>query len=716
LAAAATVTLVGAILNLRLRPLDGVEGSLLFEASRIRAGLPLYTNPVVGAADYGVVPARYYVLYPPLWAAVLAFWPSTWAGFAGRVISAFAWWGSLGWLAASAKGPCRAPAWLAALFVGGVYAVAEFGGSARPDAVAVALACLALDRSVRRGEVDGLAGALFALAAWTKPNVIGMAAGAVVSCLWIAPRASFRALAGASVVSLLVGVPLHRISAGTWLEHLVAATGQPLHFRLFVHHIGARAQFFFGLLGLAALFALRGSRQQPGHRGAVACGALLGSMAWSFVTFAKIGSAANYWMEPCAAAVIVFARVPRPPLSRLSVSLLVVVVPFQAIWMAVGSGRATIESIERNREHARLLERARALCGASPEILVVADEPGIEMSLDGRLVADAFPLTHQALLGRFPLEVWIADLARPEVGCVVTAHDRIERSPSEIDVDYDYFAPAVRGALSARFARVAESAGWEVYAPLASIKAGASSSSTFFRRTRPRKSVTRPLLQGHVDPAVLLPTRFVAAGRVERAPRGDGHVIVRHAEAGEILPDARRAVLAEVHVVLLLASRIGSPGKLDASTLERSGRQALGHLVEDLLLGRGEVRGIEVELGRAVGDGDVARVRDVLRDVHRGILEGGRRSGDRRGGRWRGSGGDLRWWLAPTSTHRERGDRECCGSEHGVTLHDEPPGQCAVVDLLEIVAGRQTVSRRRGSRRDRSWSLPRRFAIGERSA
>jgi hypothetical protein len=87
------------------------------------------------------------------------------------------------------------------------------------------------------------------------------------------------------------------------------------------------------------------------------------------------------------------------------------------------------------------------------------------MALDGRLVADAFPLTHQALLGHFSLAPWIVDLSRDEVGCVVTAHDRIERGPSEVDADYDYFAPPVRAALFARFAPVAESAGWEVYAP-----------------------------------------------------------------------------------------------------------------------------------------------------------------------------------------------------------------------------------------------------------
>jgi hypothetical protein len=459
----AAVTFVGAAANVRLRPLDGVEGDLLFEASRIRAGLALYTDPVVGATDYGAIPARYYVLYPPLWAGFLSLWPAGWATIVARVVSAAAWWGSLGWLAATAKGACRAPAWLASLFVGGVYALAEFGGSGRPDAVAVAIACVALQRSLRRGEVDALGGALFAVAAWIKPNVLGMGAGAFLSSAWASPRATLRGLAGASAVTLLVAGVLHRASSGAWLFHLVAGTGQPLRARLLVHHLEARAQFFLAFLALAAAFAWPPSRREPGARAALS--ALLASVAWSFFTFAKTGSAANYWMEPCVAAVVVFARIPPPALSRRALFGLALAVPFQATWTGVGSVRATLQSLEENRAHGRLIERARALCGAAPDRLVVGDEPGIDVMLDGRLVADAFPLTHRALGGLFPLAPWIDDLSRPDVACVVTAHDRIERPSTEIDVDYDRFAPPVRAALFARFAPVAESHGWEVYAP-----------------------------------------------------------------------------------------------------------------------------------------------------------------------------------------------------------------------------------------------------------
>ena len=44
-------------------------------------------------------------------------------------MAGIAWWGVLAWLALSAPVPRRIPAALAAAFVGGVYSLAELGGS-----------------------------------------------------------------------------------------------------------------------------------------------------------------------------------------------------------------------------------------------------------------------------------------------------------------------------------------------------------------------------------------------------------------------------------------------------------------------------------------------------------------------------------------------------------------------------------------------------------
>ncbi len=140
-------------------------------------------------------------------------------------------------------------------------------------------------------------------------------------------------------------------------------------------------------------------------------------------------------------------------------------VPFQALWTCVGSVRDTFEGVEENAAHSVLLATAREACGAGPDGLIVADEPGIEMMLNGRLIAHPFPLTHAALRGQYPLTPWLADLARPEIACTVIAHDRIERPLTEFDSYYDYFALPVREALNRRFERVTGSERWEVYGP-----------------------------------------------------------------------------------------------------------------------------------------------------------------------------------------------------------------------------------------------------------
>src|SRR5579884_3638140 len=67
LGASVLSVLLWAVLTLSVRLTIPGETEVLFEASRIRAGLPLYVDPVVGAFDYGAVPARYFVVYPPLW-------------------------------------------------------------------------------------------------------------------------------------------------------------------------------------------------------------------------------------------------------------------------------------------------------------------------------------------------------------------------------------------------------------------------------------------------------------------------------------------------------------------------------------------------------------------------------------------------------------------------------------------------------------------------
>src|SRR4051794_30334385 len=75
------------LVTLDVRPPDGAEGAMLFQASRIHEGLPLYIDPVKGAFDYGPVPARYFVQYSPMWPLLLAWVPPAALVPIGRAIA-----------------------------------------------------------------------------------------------------------------------------------------------------------------------------------------------------------------------------------------------------------------------------------------------------------------------------------------------------------------------------------------------------------------------------------------------------------------------------------------------------------------------------------------------------------------------------------------------------------------------------------------------------
>ncbi|MEO6574492.1 MAG: hypothetical protein ABIP89_11680, partial [Polyangiaceae bacterium] len=171
LGVALLATLAFSYLHAFTRPFGVVEGELVFEASRLRDGLALYVDPLVGARDYGPVPSRFYVLYPPFFPWILAQVPAAVAGAFGRALVSTVWLGLLAWLASRARPANRHLAIAAALYLAGICMLARGMTTLRPDAIAATFAAIALERSVRRNEVDAICGALFALAAWIKPNV-----------------------------------------------------------------------------------------------------------------------------------------------------------------------------------------------------------------------------------------------------------------------------------------------------------------------------------------------------------------------------------------------------------------------------------------------------------------------------------------------------------------------------------------------------------------
>ena len=450
--AAAVVTVVSlafvltwAFANLRVRPSMGGEGETLFEAARIRAGLPLYIDPIEGTLDYGAPGTHYFVLYPPLWSWALSHVSDAARGVTGRLLGFSAWTVGLSVLVARADRGSRRHALVFAVFFASIFNLALFIVTVRADAAASLFAAIALERATRRGRVDAIAGALFALAAWTKPTFLGLPAGAIFVTLLVAPRLVWRALAGALAVSAVLFAILHRVSDGQWFHHLLASTLQPFDPEHWWASISHEAFFFFAPAAYAAITAWK-RRLDP--RVAVGLGALAVSFAWGVFSVAKVGSATNYWIETALAVVAIAARTPPPALTeRPALAALALA---QALWSGVASMRSAPEWIASDRRVDALIASSRALCGARDADFVLSDEVGTELRLDGRIATTAYQMAFLARAGRFPVAPWVADIDRANVTCFVE-HFHVMRR-----------VPELTRALDAKFAPVASTDGWTV--------------------------------------------------------------------------------------------------------------------------------------------------------------------------------------------------------------------------------------------------------------
>jgi hypothetical protein len=449
------------VLTFRSRILDGVEGALLFDASRLRQHHPLWVDPAQGAWDYGAVPSRYYVAYTGLWACVLSLFPAAWGEVPARTIATLSWFGLLAWIVARCPRDRRWPAWVAAVFVGGVYTSALFGSAGRPDAPALLLSAVALERSIRRDRVGFVDGALFALAAFIKPNVLGLSSGAFLGELWLRRwRAAPAVLGGATATGGLAWA-LARASDGQWWVHVMRANYGAMRFSFWIEQLTSGLQFFGLPLAFTAYCAWRARRQGGVPRTIFA---LVSSAVWAMVTIAKAGGTRNYWMEPCVAAVLVFSVAPVPPWPRGARALAAVLAIVQALWTGVASIRSSLESIALAPARRSVVVGARAAVRAQPDEIVLGEDPGLEWMLDGRSVQTPIYMTALGWEHRYPVDLWIQDVERAEVVGLVTFDDLLERPLSEVNVSEDLFLPALRIALTRRFVLVERAAGLYVYA------------------------------------------------------------------------------------------------------------------------------------------------------------------------------------------------------------------------------------------------------------
>jgi hypothetical protein len=442
------------------RPIETVEGEIVFEAQRVREHLALYVDPIVGAHDYGAVPSRYYVLYTPLWPCILALVPAGAAVAAARLMSAVAWYGLLGFAALGAPTERRSAALAAAAWAGGTFMIVRHCASSTADTVAVVVAGAALLRALRIGRADGLVGALFALAAWTKPNVIGLGAGVILHEVFVGRARAIKPIAAGLAVSGVIAIWTSRMSHGAWIDHLFRSTVQPASLARAAREIVPRLPF----LGFPHAFAVYGAaRARASPTGRLLLWALASSLAWTAIEMGKVGSSTAYWLEPTLAAVVTMAHIPIPrvPLwgaagARGAIALAAIAT---LIWNMTASFQASRAALERRNA----IARARAECGARSADLVLADQPGLEMALDGRVLETPYQFTHLARKGLYPIDLWKSDIAAPQIRCLVTETDLRDPAPAAADLENERFGPEIRPALLARFELVTSDGGLWIY-------------------------------------------------------------------------------------------------------------------------------------------------------------------------------------------------------------------------------------------------------------
>ncbi len=414
------------------RPYGAVEAEMVFQASRIQRGWPLYTDPFVGAWEAGAPPSRYYVLYTPAWPWLLAtLSPSTLFGMCtvGRVFNSALMVLTLTLVVRAAKPENRLTVATGACLALGLELLVRETGLACADMPAVALAAFGLMRMNRKGALDPLATALLATAPLVKPSVLGIAFGALVAHA-IVRRKSTRhllvpLLGGVAVAAVLLPL-FHVWSHGAWLQHIVRATGQTISGERWLQEFGSRAMFLGAPHAIVLVVAIR--RKTP----LVATLPLATSIAWSTFSMAKHGSGTHYWLEPTMAALVALGTMPASRATRASS-----VLAWAGVALGIGVAASSLPAFARapsDYAHTKkLIEDLRRACPLDRGEVVVASDVRIELELDGRVIIPAWQNAYLVRTGKFPLDAWRTDLARKEVRWFVHGREILDPPPDRIE-------------------------------------------------------------------------------------------------------------------------------------------------------------------------------------------------------------------------------------------------------------------------------------------
>jgi hypothetical protein len=420
------------VYSLWRRPYGAVEAELVFQASRIQKGFPLYVDPAVGAWEQGPPPSRYYVLYTPLWPWLLArISPGHLEAtrLAGRLVNAVLLLTALVAVVRTSKPANRLTVATGAALALGFEMLVREATLADADMPAVLLSTFGLLRMNARRGLDSVSAPLLALTPLVKPSVLGGAAGAVLAHVIVHRRSGLRRLLSPLAVGAIVGAALialfHVWSDGAWLSHIVRATGQTLSIERWFREFGARAFFLGAPHALVCLLAVRAGSPL------FATLPLASSIAWATFSMAKHGSGTHYWLEPTMAALIALGRMPSssslssPPLRWAGLAFVCAATGVSLVGLAGAPARY---ETARNR-----VAGVRAACPLGPGDVVVAGSADLELEVDGRVIVPAWQSAYLIRTGRFPLEAWREDLARPQVRCLVHEHDYLDPPPERIE-------------------------------------------------------------------------------------------------------------------------------------------------------------------------------------------------------------------------------------------------------------------------------------------
>jgi hypothetical protein len=410
-------------------PLLSNEAEIMYEASRLARGLPLYTDPIRGAFDDGPLPIRHYVLYGPVAPWLLSLVPDAGRLVTARVVSVVAWFVGIPALAFAGRRESRVSALIVAFSYVGLSLLARDAVFFTLTPVPVVVAAVALVRVVHKGRLDVVSSLLFVLAWAMKPLVVGIVVGVALFTLLDRETplaARVRALVPGALGLVVAVAALVLGTHGAWLVHLRASTDNgmlPLRWLHFTYE-------YFPVLGLPHLIV--GAwllRRQADRRLRITGWALVASTAWAIFAMGKRGANAGYFAEPTAALVlaVAFAEAPAERAAAWVARVAVVAAPLLA-WGQSVRQLSELDHVDPRAEWATLA-RVRALCEReAPGRQVRAGLPAVELGLTGRVTLA--PWQHALLVdrGAFPLDMLIRDLDRPELGCVV--HSRALDGPA----------------------------------------------------------------------------------------------------------------------------------------------------------------------------------------------------------------------------------------------------------------------------------------------